>query len=116
MAESALRADSPLYPTLVKSSLIILISCGKGHKGGPSDKNLPFMWMGRYDWSTYDAVSDLMHIAQLNCTETRFQKCSQSGKNGFKHPILSISMAYNVISCKKVERNTQKLKIADFTM
>ena len=54
--------------------------------------------------------------AQLRPTETRFQKCSQSGKNGSKHPMLSISMAYNVISCKKVERNTQKLKIADFTM
>ena len=53
---------------------------------------------------------------QLSCTETRFQKCTQSGKNGFKHPMLSISMAFNVISCKKVERNTQKLKIADFTM
>ena len=50
MAASALRADSTLYPTLVKTSLlIILISCGKGHKGGPSDKNLPFMWMGRFD-------------------------------------------------------------------
>ena len=54
--------------------------------------------------------------AQLSCIETRFQKCSQSGKNGSKHPMLSISMAFNVISCKKVERNTQKLKIADFTM
>ena len=53
---------------------------------------------------------------QLSCTETRFQKCSQSGKNGSKHPMFSISMAYNVILCKKVERNTQKLKIADFTM
>ena len=54
--------------------------------------------------------------AQLSSTETRFQKCSQSGKNGSRHPMLSISMAFNVISCKKVERNTQKLKIADFTM
>ena len=54
--------------------------------------------------------------AQLSCTDTRFQKCSQSGKNGSKHPMLSISMTYNAISCKKVERNTQKLKIADFTM
>ena len=42
---------------------------------------------------------------QLSCTETRLQKCSQSGKNGSKHPILAISMAYNVISCKKIERN-----------
>merc|ERR1712209_169318 len=39
--------------------------------------------------------------AQLSCTDTRFQKCSQSGKNGSKHPMLSISMACNVISCKK---------------
>ena len=31
--------------------------------------------------------------AQLSCTETRFQKCSQSGKYGSKHPMLSISMA-----------------------
>ena len=37
-------------------------------------------------------------------------------KNGSKHPILSISMAYNVISCKKIGRNTQKIKTADFTM
>ena len=66
---------------------------------------------------------DIIHIrrgvrsdAQLSPTETRFQKCSQSGKNGSEHPMLSISMAYNMISCKKVERNTQKLKIADFTM
>ena len=54
--------------------------------------------------------------AQLSCTDTRFQKCSQSGKNGSKHPMLSISMACNVISCKKIGRNTQKIKIADFTM
>ena len=30
--------------------------------------------------------------------------------------MLSISMAYNVISCNKIGRNTQKIKIADFTM
>ena len=54
--------------------------------------------------------------AQLSSKETRFQKCSQSGKNGSKHPMLSIFMANNVISCKKIERNTQKIKIADFTM
>ena len=29
--------------------------------------------------------------AQLSCTVTRFQKCSQSGKNGSEHPMLSIS-------------------------
>ena len=27
--------------------------------------------------------------AQLSPTETRFQKCSQSGKNGSRHPMLS---------------------------
>ena len=54
--------------------------------------------------------------AQLSSTETRFQKRSQSGKNGSKHPMFSISMAYNVISCKKIERDTQKIKIGDFTM
>ena len=62
-------------------------------------------------WYSYDKVSDLMYN-----WVARFQKCSQSGKNGSNHPMLSISMAFNVISCKKVERNTQKLKIADFTM
>ena len=67
---------------------------------------------GQLAWLERGVRSD----AQLNCTDTRFQKCSQSGKNGSKHPMLSISMAYNVISCKKVQRNTQKLKIADFAM
>jgi len=72
-------------------------------------------------WKVNDAKAMLLRRgvrsdAQLSSTETRFQKCSQSGKNGSKHPMLSISMAFNVISCKKVERNTQKLKIADFTM
>ena len=50
--------------------------------------------------------------AQLSSTETRFQKCSQSGKNGSKHPMLSTSMADNVISYKKIKRNTQKNKNA----
>ena len=62
------------------------------------------------------ALRELHSDVQLSCTETRFQKRSRSGKNGSEHPMLSISMAYNMISCKKVERNTQKLKIADFTM
>ena len=31
-----------------------------------------------------------------------------SGKNVSKHPMLSISLAYNVISCKKIKRNTKK--------
>ena len=46
--------------------------------------------------------------AQLSSTETRFQKCSQSGKNGSKHPMLSISMAFNVISCKKSRKKHSK--------
>ena len=46
--------------------------------------------------------------AQLSSTETRFQKCSQSGKNGSKHPMLSISMACNVISCKKNRKKHSK--------
>ena len=36
----------------------------------------------------------------------RFQKCSQSDKKGSKHPMLSISMADNDISCKKIEKKT----------
>ena len=37
-------------------------------------------------------------------------------KNGSKHPMLQISMADNVISYKKIQRNDQKPKITDFTM
>ena len=32
---------------------------------------------------------------------SEFQSGPKSDKNGSKHPMLSISMAYNVISCKK---------------
>ena len=42
---------------------------------------------------------------QSNCTDTRLQKCSQSGKNGSRHPMLSISMAYNVISWKNSKKH-----------
>ena len=52
--------------------------------------------------------------AQLSCTDTRFQKCSQSGKNGSKHPMLSISMAYNAISCKKNRKKHSKNQIRWF--
>ena len=48
---------------------------------------------------------------QLSCTETRFQKCSQSDKNGSKHPMLSITLAYNVISCKKLKETLKKSKL-----
>ena len=33
---------------------------------------------------------------------------SASGKNGSKHPMLSISLAYNVISCKKNRKKHSK--------
>ena len=37
-------------------------------------------------------------------------------KKGVLNLFLSISMAYNVISCQKVAENTQILKIAKFAM
>ena len=53
----------------------------------------------------------------LSNTETQFQEYSQSGENGFKQPImLSIFAAHNVISGKKINRNTKKIKIAEFSM
>ena len=55
-----------------------------------------------------------------------FQKVEYGGGPIFKvvlecqkrcsEPFLSISMAYNVISCRKVAENTQILKIAKFAM
>ena len=33
---------------------------------------------------------------QLSCTETQFQKCSQSGKNGFKHPMLFLFFLHEI--------------------
>ena len=58
----------------------------------------------KIDWDNHNSP-----LGRFRCV------CSQSCKNGSKHPMLSISMAYNVISCKQIERNTQKIKIADFT-
>ena len=43
-------------------------------------------------------------------------KWFQSVKKGVLNLFLSISMAYNVISCQKVAENTQILKIAKFAM
>ena len=40
---------------------------------------------------------------QLSCTEIRFQKCSQSGKNGSKHPILYVSIAS--LQCDFMQKN-----------
>ena len=90
----------------------------------PKEQNLPTMLnqagdgVGIYDnlqqsqilfvmFSNYN-ISDVRSDAQLSSTETRYQKCSQSGKNGSKHPMLSISMAYNVISSKKKTKETLK--------
>ena len=39
-----------------------------------------------------------------------------SAKKGVLNLFLSITMAYNVISCQKVAENTQILKIAKFAM
>ena len=38
----------------------------------------------------------------------RISKWSYSGKNSFKRPMLLISMAYNVISCKKNQKKHSK--------
>ena len=43
-------------------------------------------------------------------------KVVKSVKKGVLNLFLSISMAYNVISCQKVAENTQILKIAKFAM
>ena len=48
--------------------------------------------------------------------EGRFSKWFYSVKKGVLNLFLSISMAYNVISCQKVAENTQILKIAKFAM
>ena len=50
--------------------------------------------------TTFDLGRGVRSDVQLSRTETRFQKCSQSGRNG-SNPMLSISIAHNVISCKK---------------
>ena len=62
---------------------------------------LEYIWMLEANYLRRGIRSD----AQLSCTETWLQKCSQSGKNGSEHPMLSICMAYNVTSCKKFEHS-----------
>ena len=76
--------------------------CTSRVEGIFEDKEVPFIHF------TFKEVSD--QGSQLSCTETRFQKCSQSGKNGSKHPMLYISMAHNVISCKKSKKTLKKSK------
>ena len=53
------------------------------------------------DGSHYHHMTRCQIWGTIELHRTLFQKCSQSGKNGSKHPMLSISMAYDVISCKK---------------
>ena len=48
--------------------------------------------------------------------EGLFSKWFEGVKKGVLNLFLSISMAYNVISCQKVAENTQILKIAKFAM
>ena len=53
---------------------------------------------------------------KLSLVEGPFFKWFESVKRGVLNLFLSISMAYNVISCQKVAENTQILKIAKFAM
>ena len=53
---------------------------------------------------------------ESSLVEGRFSKGFYSVKKGVLNLFLSISMAYNVISCQKVAENTQILKIAKFAM
>ena len=53
---------------------------------------------------------------KLSPMEGRFWKWVLRVKKGVINLFLCISMAYNVISCRKIAKNTQTLKIADFTM
>ena len=53
---------------------------------------------------------------KLSPMEGRFSKWFLRVKKGVINLFLCISMAYNVISCRKIAKNTQTLKIADFTM
>ena len=54
-----------------------------------------------------------LHVSPKNL---RISKWSYNGKNGPKHPMLSISITDDLISCKKIKRNSEKVKIADFVI
>ena len=53
------------------------------------------------------SVRSTLHFSPKNL---QMSKCSQSGKNGSKHPMLFISTAYNVISYKKSKEALKKSK------
>ena len=59
------------------------------------------------------SVRSSLHISPKNL---RISKGSWSGKNGSKHPKLSISMAENVISYKKKQKKLSKTKTTDFAI
>ena len=78
--------------------------------------NFEWCWSNKFKpWvnDVWRGVRSTLHFSPKNL---RIQKWSHSGKNGSKHPMLSISMADNVISYKKIKRDAQKNKIADFTV
>ena len=58
----------------------------------------------------------MRQLQMLSMVEGRFSSGSRVLKKGVLNLFLSISMAYNVISCQKVAENTQILKIAKFAM
>ena len=75
---------------------------GRTGPGAPKSvfKKQVFLMLVKFFWGQIGGLSVRRGVrsdAQLSCTETRFQKCCKSGKKGSKHPMLSISMAYNVI-------------------
>ena len=53
-------------------------------------------------YSEYDEVPDLGYNSVAQRPD--FKSALRVIKNGSEHPMLSISMAYNVISCKQVKR------------
>merc|ERR1711963_145847 len=61
----------------------------------------------RLDLYLYDSFSDVGEIRVY--WRADFQSGSRVLKKGVLNPFLSISMAYNVISCQKVAENTQSL-------
>ena len=62
----------------------------------------------------YDSIATVGEIRVYRRAD--FQSGSRVLKKGVLNLFLSISMAYNVISCQKVAESTQILKIAKFAM
>ena len=62
----------------------------------------------------YDRVSDVVENGVSFWSD--FQSGSRVLKNGVIDLFLCIAMAYNVFPCTEIIRNTEKEKVADFTM